>query len=294
VSGAKEKEMSRNGYRCVADAPTATKEKRRVDMKQLMMVLAVAGLMVVGTVVADAAQTLMFDRGLPNTNINNAAGANRSNVTWASSENTGFTGDDFVIGTVGKTYVVDSITVWGAQYEPLSSDISNIWLYVGEAGSSLSMISTGSVTGNTNSNPDITHTYVSYPDGDSTDYYEGNGGVHYPVCETTFGNLGFVVQGGVKYNFGVRGDDYLWWNHASNAALSGSPQDGADDLYLEFADLSAVWVMDSNRNNEGGSGWDKSSDINIQIYASELPPVSEPTGLGLLGLALLGLRKRRS
>lgn len=204
---------------------------------------------------------LLFDRGLPATNLNNAAGALRSNVTWASESATGFTGDDFIIGSVGENYVIDSLTVWGAQYNPLSLDIDHIWLYLGKSGSPLSLLATGAVSGNTNSNPTITHTYVNYPDG--TTGYQGNSGGFYPVCKTTFSNLNYRVDGGVKYNFGVNGDNYLWWSHASNAALSGPvAQDGADGLYYNFdsINLSSVTVVDSN-----GNGWDKSSDVNVQV-----------------------------
>jgi hypothetical protein len=226
---------------------------------------------------------ILVDRGLPTANLNNAAGADRSNVTWASTNATGFTGDDFIIGTIGQSYVIDSLTVWGAQYNPLSSDIDNISLYLGQAGSSLALVSAGSVTGNTNSNPNISHIYVNYADG--TTYYEGNGGVQYSICQTTFSGLNYAVDGGVKYNFGVNGDKYLWWNHASNAALSGSTQDGADGKYLEFdtANLSSVVVWDSL-----GNGWDKSSDINVQITG-----VPEPATMCLLGLGALSLIRRK-
>ncbi len=236
-----------------------------------------------------ASADLLFDRGLPAININNAAGTARSNVTWASTEDGGFTGDDFVIGTAGQTYKIDSITVWGAQFDPLSLDIDNIALYVSKYDDPLALVSSGSVTGNTNSNPSIAHTYVSYPDG--TDVYEGNGGVLYPICQTTFSGLDMLVEGGVKYKFGVIGDKYLWWSHASNADLSGSPQDGADNLYLEFNlnDLSQIIVWDSN-----GDGWDKSSDINIQISGEQVPPVPEPMSifLGIMGLGSIAGFKR--
>ena len=232
--------------------------------------------------------TLVVDRGLPAINLNTDAGVLRSNVTWASESPTGFTGDDFTIGVSGESYVVDSIKVWGAQYNPLSDDIGNIWLYVGKSGSPLALISTGAITGNVNSNSSISHTFVTYPDVGHTDYYVGNSGTHFPICETTFSGLNMLVEGGTKYNFGVRGDGYLWWNHASNAALSGSPQDGADDKYLEFntADLSSVIVHDALLDLTDN----KSSDINVQVFATAVP---EPASLGMLALGGLLLLARR-
>ena len=113
----------------------------------------------------------------------------------------------------------------------------------------------------------------------------GNGGIFYPIAQTTFSNLNYLVEGGVKYDFGVMGDKSLWWNHASNAALSGTKQDGADDKYLEFDrnNLANVTVWDSN-----GNGWDKSSDINVQITGTQVP---EPTSLLLFctGLTVIGM-----
>ncbi len=267
-----------------------------------MAIVAGVILVVVGCFALANAQAavVLFDRALPTDNINNAAGANRSNVTWQETDPGGFTGDDFTIGTVGQTYLIDSLTVWGAQYNPLSDDISNIALYVGKDGEALALASSGSVTGNVDSNPNISHTFVTYGDVSNTDFYEGNGGVHYSICQTTFSGLNIVVQGGVLYNFGVIGDGYLWWNHASNAALSGlgTPEDGADDLYKVFqvdtdpATATFVETVDSN-----GNGWDKSSDINVQVTGSQVP---EPTTIlvwGMLGVVAVGFgawRRRRA
>ncbi len=235
-----------------------------------------------------AAAPLLFDRGLPSLNLNNAAGAARSNVTWSAS-GTEFTGDDFSIGVAGEKYRIDTITVWGAQFDPLSLDVANIALYFGRAGSALSLVSEGAVSGNANGNPNITHSFVTYADG-VTDTYEGWGGGVYGIAQTVFSNLNLVIDGGVTYYFGVDGDQYEWWSHASNAALSGTPQQGADGKYLIFdkSDLGAVQVVDSQ-----GNGWDKSSDINVRVTGEAIP---EPATLALASMALLGLaaaRRRR-
>ncbi len=264
---------------------TRSKDRRSLKVKKLAMICAVASLVIA----SQAHGALLFDRGLPTANLNSAAGANRSNVTWGGTGPTRFIGDDFMIGTIGQSYVIESLTVWGAQYDPLSDDIDNIWLYMGKTGDSLVLLSTGSVSGNTNSNPNITHSYVNYPTT-AISLYEGNEN-SYPISQTTFSGLNYAVDGGVKYNFGVDGDKYRWWTHASNAALSVSPQDGADGLFLEFdtTDLSSVVVHDSLPDS-----WDKSSDINVQIYG--VPEPGTVTLLTLGGLTAIGMtwiRRRR-
>jgi hypothetical protein len=77
----------------------------------------------------------------------------------------------------------------------------------------------------------------------------------------------------------------LAYVHASNAALSGSPQDGANDSMLALdivngaAGLPESWTSLNN-------GWSKASDINVQAFGS-VPDGG--TTLVMLGGALAGL-----
>ena len=79
--------------------------------------------------------------------------------------------------------------------------------------------------------------------------------------------------------------------HASNAALSGSPQDGSDNLMLAGI-YSAGTVSSVETWTSAGNGWDKASDVNVQVLGTV--PDAGSTVL-LLGLALtgLGLARRR-
>lgn len=250
------------------------------------------------------ADTLVFDRGLPTANLNDGAGANRSNISWGIPGNQEFTGDTFTLaGSQGVSkYVINTLRIWTAEGSNLNFDFSSLYtslrLYGGPAGSTLSMLESGDFTGGAAlNNPNIVITPVVYANGTG---YEGAAGALYQPWQVDFTNLNWEVDAGTLMYFGILGltkdPDYYWVNHASNAALSGSTQQGADDLYLGFdtSNPGAVQVFDSN-----GLGWDKSSDINVQIFADAIVnPVPEPASLLLFGTALgailMVLRKKRA
>lgn len=145
----------------------------------------------------------------------------------------------------------------------------------------------------------MTFAQVTYPEGAKYD----NFGSLVNIWQVDFHNLNLEIAGGEEYRFGVRGVgrqipgfnfSYPAYIHAANAALSGSPTEGADDLFLEFDATGAfVKTVDSN-----GNGWDKSSDINIEIFGEVVrtETVPEPTAglltLGIVGTGLLLLRRR--
>jgi hypothetical protein len=109
--------------------------------------------------------------------------------------------------------------------------------------------------------------------------YEGNSGTFYKVWQIDFTKLALLVNGGTKYYFAVDGiptdpDNDWYFNHASNAALSGSTQEGADDRFVAWAksDLSTLYMCDSGAPWGGfcDGGDNKSSDINVQVFASQV------------------------
>lgn len=212
---------------------------------------------------------LVFDRGLPTDNLNNAAAGDRSNVAWAFGGGEYMVGDDFTIST---TCTIDTIRVW------VTGSTDGLSLYLGADGDPLTVASTN-----------YTSTLVTYLDCQS---YQGTSGSSIDIYQLDF-DVDIDATGGTKFNFVLKapniGDD-LTYLHASNADLSGSTQDGADDLSGYAGMLEApgpyLYSWDSL-----GNGWDKSSDINVQVYAVPLPATIL---LGFLGLGIGGWKLRKS
>jgi len=237
-------------------------------------------LCVLPAVAADS--VLAVDRGLPASNLNNSSGSGRSNVRWAG-DNQGFIGDDFTIGAPGERWVIDSIRTWTVPgyaqtiAARLSDFYQDVRLYLG-ASSDITPVATAQLAEGTDevSNPNIRIT-------DAT----GNGALLYDdfgtslrIWQIDFSNLNIAVRGGSKTRFGVwgmgrpiagqEGRTHMWFTHGSNAALSGSRQDGADGVMLIF---DGAGRADGTLRAET-KDWDKPSDINVQVFAhrvSEAP-----------------------
>lgn len=246
--------------------------------RHALVPFAVAALALTATQPAFAG--LLIDRGLPTTNLNNAAGANRSNVSWAFAPDTSGTwvvGDTFA-NTSAFNYSIDTIRVWTTG----SYDSGSLTLLGGLNGGSVGTISTSVVA-----------TPVQYTGG--LDYQTTTGSM-IPLTQLDFAVTGLTLAPGQVYDFFLQGtsgggkNQYVF-THASNAALSGSPQVGADNLMLAGV-VAGGSVTSISSWTSLGNGWDKASDINVQVFGTV--PDAGSTVL-LLGAALagIGLLRRR-
>lgn len=226
------------------------------------------------------AQTLLIDRGLPTANLNNAAGADRSNVAW--SDATYLVGDS---AQISSDTTLTKLRLWTIQSTTTAFDYFNPASYQLFTGVGPSDYSTTNLTATAAA---LTITSVTYSGGST---YETPSGFR-PLLQLDF-TLNLNVAAGEIFFFSLGGTSAFTPSlHASNAALSGSPQQEADDFII-------LWDKSDFSNwggiQTGGSAWDKNSDINAQIWGTVVP---EPSTYGMIGAAVLAglviLRRRRA
>lgn len=226
------------------------------------------------------ASALLFDRGLPTANLNNAAGASRSNVAWADNVATTVSiGDNF---TLTGASTVNDIRVWVISSSAnLAANAFQLSLGT-DAGAA-------TVVSNISSSTSVVST--TYIDGSQ---YQGSSGRYLNIYQVDFGSLALALGAGT-YAFGVSGvtdpgyapaltTPFL---SASNGPLSGSTQMGDDGVVYGFTAAGAMDVANGYPWNSIG-GWDKTSDINVQVFG-----VPEPTSMALVGIALFGVAAMR-
>ena len=243
-----------------------------------------AALVVAGELPVHSAE-LLFDRGLPAENLNIEPDPQRSNIRWRGGvENERFYGDDFILGNPGERYVINHIRTWAVlgyrEEGPPEPDEVGDWfsqirlLGGGTSDERLAVLASSDLTtgSSTPNNTDIVITQVSYPDTKGSAYF--NFGPTIPIWQIDFYNLNWAIEGGIRYNFSVQGigrqfldtdHNHVWYNHASNAALSGVPQQAADDLMSVFSNTGEFLGI-----ADGEDFWNKSTDLNIQIFGEAL------------------------
>jgi hypothetical protein len=286
-------------------------QKRKANMKETSMnqsrfkflLTSVALLGLVTAALPASAQTLIVDRGLPTANLNAAAGVNQSNVSWAEPDPTLFDGDTFTVTGAG-TLRVDTIRLWFVGYNAnnnanltddtyLGNFYNDLSLYVGTGGT-LNRVSLASFMPGTDttSNPNVIGTRVQYNGGVGTQLDEG---AKWTIVQLDFNNLNLDFAAGTTVQFGMyaTGSDVAY-SHASNAALSGSEQDQADGLFSRFVLDSPTTAHFLETQDSSVVGWNKSTDINVQVFATAVPEPATMSLLALGGLALgVALIRRR-
>jgi hypothetical protein len=216
---------------------------------------------------------LLVDRGLPTANLNNAAGADRANVDWVETDytpgNYWLDGDTFQ-NTSSQTWSINTIRLW------TDGTVESAVLWGGVQGSGIGIVQNSGVISDT-----------AYADAHG---YQARSGDYYPLHQVDFA-VNILLAPGQTYNFFLDGASSdsgytLPFVEASNMALSGWSNDGgADNLMLKAnvlngaIDLGSIVTWDSKAPNT----WDKSSDIDVQVFGT---PVPEPTTM-LAGALLL-------
>ena len=219
---------------------------------------------------------LVVDRGLPQANLNNSSGDARSNVRF-SLQDSGFAGDDFVIGAAGEKWEIDAIRTWAVpDLKPTSTQhlgdlFQDVRLYLGSGEGSVTPIVSGMLSPGSD-DTDAANIRISDATASGAIAYD-NAGTDLRIYQIEFANLHKVVEGGVKQRFGVMGmgravpgnaeKSYAWFNHGSHAPLSATQQDGADGSILLFGAGGKFDQAFQSKNVV----WDKSSDINVQVFA---------------------------
>jgi hypothetical protein len=252
---------------------------------------------------------------LPILNLNNAAGANRSNIAPVQGSFTGASncpgtcpyilGDDFRLADAGLSgqYNVNTLSVWevGNVQVAGATDSTPTTLPSGEF-SSITLL--GGVEPNdlTVLSSSYTATRVFYAGG--LNYQSPNSGNYFPIYRLDFTGLSWIISSNVIYDFAINGVP-IGGNSlalsAMNIALSGVTPPPDDNSFIFYqhdpaTNFAAPFIATFGSVPSSTPGFPKGSDINVSLDLSPLG-VPEPSTISFLafglGGILLGLWRRK-
>lgn len=230
------------------------------------------------------ADALLVDRGLPTTNLNLNT-ADRSNVAWVDGGQTIANPSPNDHWVEGDTFTNNSGTSW-------TISTIRIWT-VGNTGtvSLLGGLSSAGIAGMST----LSNTYTAMPGQTYAGgaMYMNTSGSTSLLTQVDF-SVNITLGAGQQFTYfldGTGGNYVVPFMSASNAALSGSPQDDADDMIWE-AQLVGGSFQTMDSFSTLGNGWDKGSDFNVQVFGTAAA-IPEPGSIALVSIALLGLAAAR-
>lgn len=212
----------------------------------------------------DPGGRLAYDKGLPDSNLNNQAGANRSNIRWATPVNHSPVGQaesfriaqagQWTVGRVRFWVVPDVAASFGYSFGDLFSDVT---LYTGTSSASLLSQQSGSFTAgaNTSSNSKIVATPVTYAGGV---HYQDFDGRFHQIWQVDVEGIQIAVSGQTDYLAGLvvtpRFDRWPFL-HASQQTQGNGAFYSFIPGQLPVVQNGAVWFNG------------KQTDLNIQVFA---------------------------
>ena len=236
------------------------------------------------------ANSVLIDRGLPTANLNDPAGANRANIAFAAP---GYTVNDYTV--LGDTFVNTSASVWSIDTIRLwaVSPLATVALWGGIDGSGVYGLTAGTISAAT----------YAVNDANGHNTFQAAGVVpalYYDLWQLDF-TVNVTLAPGQTYDFFLDGTGntaldplgnalVVPYLHGSNAALSGSPQEGSDGMILSGDVVNGSLDVASITSYNSSQFWDKAFDFNVQVFGT-VPDAGST--LLLLGSALGGLAMLR-